>query len=495
MTGDVLYRRLTAIYTARGADGLAEALDRLAPADLTYVDEIVEEILRTGGTRARLPWRQIARPEQLPPDDWTRTWFCRGGRGSGKTRTGAETFAEMVLASPPGTWAAVAPTFGDARDVMIEGESGLIAAFGGRADVGGQVRKWNRSIGELYLVNGSVIRCDGANDGALRIQGKNLRGCWADEVGLWTSWRLAWEESIGFAVRKAPAKIVATGTPKPGHGLVKMLLEDPTTPDVRLRTEDNRANLSDVAVQWLLDRHEGTRLGMQELDGEFIEQVEGAAWYDRELLIEANRIGPLSPAAADGRFRRIVVGVDPPGGATECGIVVAGLVKGRCWCGEFTPGRAHLVVLEDASGLFTPDGWARRVLAAYERWGADAIVGERNFGGDMVEDVILTRDSSANVRVVTATRGKIRRAEPVVGFYEQGRAHHAGVFERLETEQSTFVDGESWSPNRMDALVWAVSELSGDASSKPASLSGPAGRAPRGGLASAGRPRRLPGQR
>ena len=253
----------------------------------------------------RLAWHQQARPEQLPPaGDW-RTWYLRGGRGAGKTRAGAETLADWIVGSPPlddgspGEWAICAPTFGDARSVCAEGPSGLIKALGGMRKFGGLVEVWNRSEGVIRLASGAAIYLDGANDGAFRIQGHNLRGLWADEVGLWEKWDAAWNESIRFAVRMAPSRIVATGTPKMAHPLVAQLLASPNVVETHMRTIDNAANLDPAALEDLLATYGGSTLGRQELEGEFIEAMEGEVlqrrfwnWYPKALSFYGKEFGP-----------------------------------------------------------------------------------------------------------------------------------------------------------------------------------------------------------
>ncbi len=235
-----------------------------------------------------------------------------GGRGSGKSRTGAETFCDWIRTYPGGEWAIVAPTFADSRDTCVESTSSGILTILGPA-----VRSWNRSIGEILLHDGSRIYLDGADDGALRIQGRNLRGAWCDEVGLWNQWDRAWNESLAFAVRHAPAKIVATGTPKMGHGLVKLLVNDPNVPKARMRTSDNVANLNPAAVAELYGRYGGTRLGQQELDGEWLEAIEGdmlkRAWwryYDPDLI--GGRKGKGIQVDRLPRFTMILLSIDTP---------------------------------------------------------------------------------------------------------------------------------------------------------------------------------------
>ena len=420
-------------------------------------------------------WRRLARPalsdgrwQQLPPDiDW-QVWYLVGGRGSGKTWTSAHTLAEWSQ-DHPGEYGIVAPTYADARDVCIEGESGLLAALNTtRAQVqdgaSRYVMSWNRSQGEMRLRNGSVIYADGADDGATRIQGHNLSGCWASEVGLWRRWHVAWEESIRYAVRHTPARIVADGTPKRGHGLVRLLNADETVPKSRLRTLDNIDHLNAATVEGWIRLYGGTALGRQELDGEVLEDVPGAAW--QRAWIDETRV---LPSAAHrwldehrGDLIRIAVGVDPATtsaeGADETGIVA-------CAAFMHPPDRhedrrhEHYAVLEDGSLHATPAVWGLRAVTMYERLAADVIVGETNKGGEMIEHTIRTVNPSAAFRAVHATRGKVIRAEPIAALYEQGKVHHIGAFPELEDQQCSYVAGEGSSPDRMDALVWALTDL------------------------------------
>lgn len=270
-----------------------------------------DKIKLLGSLRSEL-WRELARPEQREPEEQYRAWYLMGGRGSGKSRTGAETFCSWINEFPSGEWAIVAPTFADARDTCVESASSGILTI-----LGPSVSNWNRSLGELLLVDGTKIYLDGADDGALRIQGKNLRGAWCDEIGLWNQWDRAWNESLAFAVRHEPSKIVATGTPKMGHGLVKILVEDDKVPKSRMRTSDNLLNLNPGAVRELYTKYGGTRLGEQELEGEWLEAIEGdmlkRAWwrfFPREYLGTRKRPGfqlDLLP-----KFQMILLSVDTP---------------------------------------------------------------------------------------------------------------------------------------------------------------------------------------
>lgn len=388
------------------------------------------------------PWKH-ARTAQLPPPGGWRAWWLRGGRGSGKTRGGAEAFSEMVLDSPPGEWAVVGPTYGAGRDVCVEGESGLLSVLGGA------VKTWNRSMGELRLHGGALIHVDGADDGAPRIQGLNLRGAWCDEPRLWQNWDMAWNESIEFAVRLDPGLIIVTGTARGSHGLCRQLVADPHVEVVTMRTRDNAANLSPGVLAGLEARWSGTRLGRQELEGEMVEDVEGALWTD--AMIDALRVSEHPDLV------RVVVGLDPSGGDEdgndEQGIIVVG--KG-------VDGDAY--VLADLSCKLSPAGWGKRAVQGWIDYEADEIVAETNFGGDMVIGNVMNAASAmgvegVRVKKVSASRGKVVRAEPVAALYEQGRVHHVGVFEQLERQQTQWTPDSGWSPDRMDGLVWALTEL------------------------------------
>lgn len=377
-------------------------------------------------------------------------WYIRGGRGSGKTRAGSETLAEWIRRSPGHEWAAVAPTFGDARDVCVEGPSGLLKAFG----LPRSYKGWNRSYGELFLPDGSTVYCDGADDGALRIQGRNLAGLWADEVGLWKQWRLAWEESIAYAVRIDPARIVATGTPKRGHPLVKMLLHDDTIPTTRLKTRDNAPNLSRRALEDLERRYAGTSLGRQELEGEELTDVPGAlVSIDMIKYRTAPLVYPEGKATPD--YLTGAVAIDPAVSygerSDETGIIVGAVAS---------DGNGY--VLDDYSGRFSAESWAKRAIAAAETYELDTIVAEVNNGGDMVEAMLRAAGWRGKYVAVHASKGKRIRAEPVAAGYERTlapnasgfRIFHVRPFPELEDQWCTFTPDSPDSPDRLDAAVW-----------------------------------------
>jgi phage terminase large subunit-like protein len=390
---------------------------------------------------SRLEWTVRGRAAQKAPEgDW-RTWLLLGGRGSGKTRAGAEWV--HAIASEGGTSelriALVAETLGDAREVMIDGVSGIC-----------RIARKNRpefeaSRRRLVWPNGAVAQIFSSEDPE-SLRGPQFHLAWCDELAKWKHAQESWD-MLQFALRLGtmPRQLVTT-TPRPVP-LLKALIADPGTRLVRIGTRANAENLAPGYVEALSARYGGTRLGRQELDGELIEDREDALW--KREAIEALTI------RFPGALRRVVVAVDPPAAAGPkscCGIVVAGLEAS---------GRA--VVLADCSveGA-SPAGWAGAVAKAYRRFDADRIVAEVNQGGDMVAAMLKSIDDALPVSTVRATRGKFLRAEPVAALYEQGRVAHAGRFPALEDQMCDFgPDGLSSgrSPDRLDALVWALTAL------------------------------------
>lgn len=409
------------------------------------------------------PWRETARAAQIAPEIgvWDREWYLRGSRRSGKTFAGGNQLADLILANPPGEWGVVAPTFGDARDTCIESmKSGLLKALGARTAPGGvildkgpYVKGWNRSQGQLYLTNGSVVFCDGADDGALRIQGKGLSGAWLDEIGLWVKWQTAYDESIRYAVTETPAKLIITGTPKsnmPARILVKRLLDNDRVAKSFLRIDANIDNLDAGAVADLMEM-KGTRLGRQEIGGELLEDADGALWTF-EILDTCH----IDKIPDDIELIRVVVAIDPATtageGSDETGIIVVALGN---------DGRGY--VLADLSGRYSPNGWAAKAVAAYHDYRADRIVGEHNNGGDMVGNTVKTVDADVAYSQVWATRGKTLRAEPVAAAYEQGRVSHVGAIEQwamLESQMTQCVPGQSQEhDDHLDACVYGLTEI------------------------------------
>lgn len=419
-------------------------------------------------------WKDQARPDQLPPaDDWT-TLLLTGGRGSGKTWSGAHILVDEIENDPllategPGRWAIVAPTFADARDKCVEGESGLLDALHTtrsevEAGISPTVKTWNRSIGELMLHDGTMIVIDGADDGAPTIQGENLRGAWADEIGLWKRWKEAWDEALGYAVRKGNARRWATGTPKrdkPARKLIKRMLADPNVVCRRLLTKDNWHNLAATFKENVL-RTANTELGRQELAGEMLEEAEGAQWT-REWIEMARTVE--RPEILYDR----VLGLDPSDGlddGDEQGWAL--MARGR------TDDVEKGIYLLDSEGMrTTPMAWLKAAVTLAHRVGA-VIVVEKNHGGQfligLLEQAMKEVGLKVPYREVTASDGKRTRAEPIAMFYEQGFTRkdpfirHLGVFEELEDQMCNWT-GEPGipSPDRMDAFVWAAASLTED---------------------------------
>ena len=397
---------------------------------------------------ARFIWKeQQARPEQIPPDgDWL-TWLIMSGRGWGKTRTGAEWLAKEAIQYPDTRWAVVAPTFGDARDTCVEGESGLQGVLNRYR----MIHRYNRSMGEIELRNGSKIKLFSAEEPE-RLRGPQHHGAWCDEVGAWRYDDTWTQLQFGLRLGDTP-RVCVTTTPKPRR-LIKNLMTREGVVVTRGATMDNAANLSAAALTELLEQYEGTRTGRQELYGEYLEDVEGALWHLE--LLDDHRVRTIP----EGEEVRTVVAIDPAvtsaESSAETGIVVATLTR-----------NGHIYITSDVSMKGSPDTWARAAVAAYEMAGADCIVVEGNQGGDLHKTVLHTVSPNLPVKKVTATQGKKLRAEPVAALYEQGKVHHVGTFPKLEEQMTTWLPTDRESPDRLDALVWAVTELAFKRTVKP----------------------------
>jgi phage terminase large subunit-like protein len=391
-------------------------------------------------------WRLWAREEQLPPaGDW-QVWLILAGRGFGKTRAGAEWVRAVAASDPEARIALVAATLGEARSVMVEGESGVIALC-----PDGAGPRFEPSLRRLTWPNGAQAMLYSA------LEPESLRGpqhshAWCDEVAKWDNVGGkalgAWDNLLlGLRLGETP-RVLATTTPR-AVPLVRRLLAEDGVAIVRGRTSDNKANLP---TRFLRDMHKAfgkTVFGRQELDGELIEDLPGALWT-RALLEDCRETAASAPAA------RVVIGVDPPAstGGDACGIVVAGLGA---------DGVARVLADASVAGA-SPERWARAVAQAARAWQADRVIAEANQGGAMVASVLQAADFSLPLRLVHASRGKVARAEPVAALYEAGRVRHAGVFPALEDELCGLIAGGAYqgpgrSPDRADALVWALTEL------------------------------------
>jgi phage terminase large subunit-like protein len=392
-------------------------------------------------------WALWARDEQMPPaGDW-RTWLIMAGRGFGKTRAGAEWIRATADCDPGARIALVAASLGEARAVMVEGEAGLLAVCPPR---GRPV--YEPSLRRLSWPNGAQATLYSAGEPE-SLRGPQHSHAWCDEIAKWDNAGgralAAWDNLLlGLRVGDRP-RLVATTTPRSVPLMHRLLAE----PDEDLavthgRSEDNAGNLPPRYLRNVRRSFGRSVLGRQELDGEMIADLPGALWT--RAMIEACR-EPVPPAMA-----RVVVGVDPPAssGGDACGIVVVGL-------GEDGVAR----VLHDGSLLKpSPERWARKVARTSEAWSADRVIAEANQGGDMVGTVLRATGYVLPLKLVHASRGKVARAEPVAALYEAGRVRHAGVFAALEDELCGLIwggayEGPGRSPDRADALVWALTEL------------------------------------
>jgi phage terminase large subunit-like protein len=416
------------------------------------LDELLAGFSAQELTRLLNDWEFSARPDQWPPllaadgAPW-RVWMILGGRGAGKTRAGAEWVKAMAQGrpqfslSPTARIALVGESAADVRDVMIEGVSGILAVHRRK-----ERPRWESSRRRLTWDNGAVAQAFSAEDPE-SLRGPQFAAAWCDELAKWRYAKETWD-MLQFALRLGdwPRQIVTT-TPRP-LPIIKKLLGDPSAVVTRALTRENAANLAPSFLETIFSQYAGTRLGRQELDGELVEERADALWT-RDML-ERARVNEAP------ELRRIVVAVDPPATSSKradnCGIVAAGIAA-----------NAIMYVLADASvSASRPAQWARAAIGLYHKLSADALVAEVNQGGDMVRAVLNEADASAPVTMVRATRGKYLRAAPVAQLYEQNKIRHVGAFPALEDEMCDFALGglsSGRSPDRLDALVWAITEL------------------------------------
>jgi phage terminase large subunit-like protein len=382
-------------------------------------------------------WAWWARPnQQLPPGDWT-TWLILAGRGYGKTRTGAETTRHWARSHRYVNL--IGPTADDARDVMIEGESGILAVCPR------DERPIYRPSKRLLVWPNGARSLIFTADEPERLRGKQHGKLWCDELA---SWRYleAWDQAmLGLRLGSRP-QAVATTTPKPIK-LIKDLLAKASTHVTRGTTYENVANLARAFLSDIITKYEGTRVGRQELKAEVLDDNPNALWQRKQ--IDDARVS-AAPA-----LTRIVVAIDPAvtsnEDSDETGIIAVG---------RDARSPAHFYVLEDRSLIASPAGWARAAIVSYYALTADRVIGETNNGGEMVESTLRNVDENVSYKAVRASRGKVTRAEPVAALYEQGRVHHVGSLPFLEDQMCDFDPTvSSDSPDRMDALVWGVSEL------------------------------------
>lgn len=375
-------------------------------------------------------------------------WLVCAGRGWGKTLCGAQDIAHYALWNPDVRVAVIAPTYADARDTCVEGQSGLLNVIPPAC-----ILKWNRSMGEMWLWNGSRIKLFSA-DQPERLRGPQHHRVWCDELGAWPN-REAFDQ-LWFGLRLgSDPRVIITTTPR-NNELIRDLFKRQNA-DVLLtkgKTFDNSANLSPHVLKQLTDRYTGTRLGRQELEAELLTDIEGALWKREQLdLIRVQSVPEL---------RRVVVAIDPAlssgKNSDETGIIAAGRgVDGL------------LYVLSDWSGQYKPDDWAQRAIMLYQDMRAQMIVAEVNAGGELVEKILRQIAPAVLFKPLRALRGKHERALPVAALYEQGRVRHVGEMKMLEDQMCRFANGQAdgKSPDRVDALVWALLELSESARGEP----------------------------
>jgi phage terminase large subunit-like protein len=412
---------------------LKEVLEQLGPKK-------TEELQHT--------WEFWARPEQLEPTgDWN-IWIALAGRGWGKTRAGVE-WVRHQIKSGKKRIAAVAPTNSDIRRVMVEGESGFLNVCwkNDKTYRGGKLGypNWSPTNRTLTWENGAKVEFYSAEDPE-RLRGPQFHAAWADEVAAWRNQQDVWD-MLQFTLRLGrKPRVMVTTTPKPTK-LMRALIASPQSHITRGSTFDNIDNLAKPFLETIKKEYEGTRLGNQELYAEMLEEADGALWTTEVLdgcTVEQKDIPELN---------RIVVSIDPAvTSKTESdmtGVIVAGIdVNGIGY------------VLEDATDRYSPAEWAAKAISLYQEYSADRIVAERNQGGDMVRRTLEAEDEAVPIRLVHASRGKMARAEPISALYERGKVKHAKGLDELETQMRTWEPlGSMGSPDRLDACVWALTDL------------------------------------
>jgi phage terminase large subunit-like protein len=409
----------------------------------TYLESLTPEV------RAKLTWHWPfwARPNQVAPEgDWI-TWLVLAGRGFGKTRCGAEWVIQKAKDNPKCRIALVGETAADCRKVMVDGESGILSRS--PPDFMPTYHPTNRQI---IWPNGSIAETYNATEPD-QLRGPQHHFAWCDEIAKWKYMQATWDQvQMGLRLGDKPQQVVTT-TPRP-LSLLKKLLVDPDTIVTKGSTYDNANNLAGPFLKKIREDYEGTRLGRQELEAEMLDDIPGALW--QRSNIDTNR-----ESEVPDDLERVIVAVDPAAGSEdwndETGIVVVGLARN-------SEGYAKAYVLEDGSLRGTPEEWANKAISLYRKWEADKIVAEKNQGGEMVASVLRSVDRSITPKLVHASRGKYIRAEPISSLYEQNRVAHVGLFDKLEDQMCCFsvdsVRGNgNKSPDRVDALVWGLTEL------------------------------------
>jgi len=386
-------------------------------------------------------WYRRARNKQLKPrGDWN-IWLILAGRGWGKTLTGAIDVVLYAISHENVRVAVVAPTSGDLRRVCFEGVSGIISQMPLECYKDGY-SSYNKSTSEIELYNGSKIMGFSASEPD-RFRGSQYHRAWCDELAAW-KYPDSWNQlQFGMRLGDRPQTVVTT-TPRPTN-LIKQLYDRQDVYKTQGSTFENKDNLAESALELFKKQYEGTRLGKQELYAEILEDIEGALWTLN--MIEQTRVNEIP------EMKRVVVAVDPAvtnnKNSDETGIVVCGLgIDNRYY------------IIDDVSGKMSADAWAKTAVNVYYKYKASRIIAEVNNGGDLVERLLRTVDKNIPYKSVSASRGKVIRAEPISALYEQKRVSHCGVFSKLEDQMCSFTGDKSTSPDRLDALVWGLTELS-----------------------------------
>ena len=403
----------------------------------------VQNLTKEQAIKKLFDWRSElnARPNQIAPDgNWT-TWLILAGRGFGKTRTGAEWIRERVESGMSKRIALIGKTPADVRDVMIEGESGLL-----NISPPYNMPTYEPSKRRLTWDNGAIAQTFSSYEPD-QLRGSQFDTAWADEMASWEYPEETWD-NLMFALRLGEKpQVCVTTTPRPLQLLIN-LRDAKTTVLTKGTSYDNRENLNQQFFDSILSKYKNTRLGMQEIYAEILEESDNAMWK-REWLDEGRlEVGP-------GDLERVVVAIDPAvtskKTSDETGIIVAG---------KDSEGKFY--VLNDSSARYTPSAWSEKAIMLYNQYQCDKIIAEVNNGGQLVEHTLRTQSENVPYKSVHASRGKRTRAEPIASLYEQGKVHHVGNFERLENQLCNWeaTSGEA-SPDRLDALVWALTELSG----------------------------------
>ena len=403
----------------------------------------VQNLTKEQAIKKLFDWRSElnARPNQIAPDgNWT-TWLILAGRGFGKTRTGAEWIRERVESGLSKRIALIGKTPADVRDVMIEGESGLL-----NISPPYNMPTYEPSKRRLTWDNGAIAQTFSSYEPD-QLRGSQFDTAWADEMASWEYPEETWD-NLMFALRLGEKpQVCVTTTPRPLQLLIN-LRDAKTTVLTKGTSYDNRENLNQQFFDSILSKYKNTRLGMQEIYAEILEESDNAMWK-REWLDE----GRLQEAPQE--LERVVVAIDPAvtskKTSDETGIIVAG---------KDSEGKFY--VLNDSSARYTPSAWSEKAIMLYNQYECDKIIAEVNNGGQLVEHTLRTQSENVPYKSVHASRGKRTRAEPIASLYEQGKVHHVGNLERLENQLCNLeANSGDPSPDRLDALVWALTELSG----------------------------------